>query len=47
MVQATYNSKRLDWILVSSDLEFVDYHVVNDELSDHRLVVTTLRWKDT
>ena len=42
----TYRSKRLDWILVSPQLEFVDYRVVDEALSDHRLVVAELRWKE-
>ena len=28
------------------ELEFVDYRVVEEELSDHRLVVAELRWRD-
>lgn len=43
---ATYKSKRLDWILVSPELEIVDYRVLDEELSDHRLVLAELRWKE-
>ena len=32
------NSKRLDWILISSSLEFVRYEVLPDVLSDHKAV---------
>ena len=35
--------KRLDWIFVSDELEFVDYKVIGAELSDHRAVVARLR----
>jgi endonuclease/exonuclease/phosphatase family metal-dependent hydrolase len=36
--------RRLDWILVSPDVEFVGYHVlVDDRLSDHRAVIADLR----
>ncbi len=42
----TYKSKRLDWILVSPQLEFVDYWVLEEELSDHQLVLAELRWRD-
>ncbi len=42
----TYKSKRLDWILVSPQLEFVDYQVLEAELSDHQLVLAELRWRD-
>jgi endonuclease/exonuclease/phosphatase family metal-dependent hydrolase len=40
----TYKSKRLDWILVSPELEFVSYQVVGEEVSDHRMVTAELRW---
>lgn len=41
----TYKSgkKRLDWILISNDLEFVSYKVPPDVLSDHQAVIATLR----
>jgi endonuclease/exonuclease/phosphatase family metal-dependent hydrolase len=35
--------KRLDWIFVSEEFEFVDYQVNGAELSDHRAVVARLR----
>ena len=37
-----YRDKRLDWILVSSELEFREYQVVSDALSDHRGVIAEL-----
>lgn len=40
----TYKSKRLDWILISPELEFVSYQVVGEEVSDHRMVTARLRW---
>jgi endonuclease/exonuclease/phosphatase family metal-dependent hydrolase len=42
---ATYKDKRLDWILTSAELEFVEYEVVDQLVSDHRLVVAQLRWR--
>ena len=33
------DGRRIDWILVSRDLEFVSYQVLPDTLSDHRAVV--------
>lgn len=42
----TYKDKRLDWILVSPELEIVDYEVLDDPVSDHRLVVAELRWRE-
>ncbi|MDA1074386.1 MAG: endonuclease/exonuclease/phosphatase family protein [Proteobacteria bacterium] len=38
---------RLDWILISPDLEFADYTVLPDVVSDHRAVVATIRMKNT
>jgi len=38
---------RLDWILVSPELEFVSYEVLPDTLSDHRGVVSEIRMRDT
>lgn len=37
-------TRRLDWILVSPELEIERYEVLSDEVSDHRGVVTELRW---
>jgi len=34
--------KRLDWILVSPELKFVEYETIPDHLSDHRGVVAVL-----
>ena len=36
------SEKRLDWILVSSELEFVRYETIEDTLSDHRGVVAVV-----
>jgi endonuclease/exonuclease/phosphatase family metal-dependent hydrolase len=33
---------RLDWILISSPLEFVEYRVLSDRVSDHRALVAVL-----
>lgn len=41
---ASYKTSRLDWILISRELEFVTYRTLQDEVSDHRLVVAELRW---
>jgi endonuclease/exonuclease/phosphatase family metal-dependent hydrolase len=37
------SSRRLDWILVSPEFEFITYDIVNDIVSDHRGVITDLR----
>lgn len=42
----TYGNKRLDWVLITNDLEFVDYRVLPDILSDHKMVMTEIRVKD-
>jgi endonuclease/exonuclease/phosphatase family metal-dependent hydrolase len=43
----TYNSsgRRLDWILISEELEFTNYRVLPDLLSDHLAVVATIELK--
>ncbi len=38
-----FNGKRLDWILASPRLAFVDYRVLDDTVSDHQPVVAELR----
>jgi len=40
----TYKYKRLDWILITKDMEFVDYQVLPDTLSDHAMVVADIRF---
>ncbi len=42
---ATFSAwnKRLDWVLVSPELEFVDHRVLDEVVSDHRAVVADLR----
>ena len=42
---ATYKDKRLDWILISRDLQFQDYRVIPDPVSDHRLVTAAIQWR--
>jgi endonuclease/exonuclease/phosphatase family metal-dependent hydrolase len=44
----TYKSgkDRLDWILISNDLEFVSYEVPKVNLSDHQPVKATLKLVD-
>ena len=37
------SSKRLDWILISEELEFLDYKTLSDVLSDHLAVIATVR----
>ena len=41
----SYKSKRLDWILVTKDMEFVNYQVLPDVLSDHAMIVADIRFK--
>ena len=41
----TFQDRRLDWILISRELEFVRYVVVPDVLSDHRAVVAEVRFR--
>lgn len=37
-----FSDKRLDWILISGGLQFRDYQVVSDAVSDHRGVIAEL-----
>lgn len=37
-----YRDKRLDWILVSGSMEFREYQVISDAVSDHRGVIAEL-----
>ena len=44
--QPTYNDKyRLDWILISSDLVFVNHRVLPDIISDHRAILAEIGLK--
>lgn len=38
-------TRRIDWILISPDLDFVEYGTVADQASDHLAVRATVRWK--
>lgn len=40
----SYKDKRLDWILISRDLQFVDYRVVDETLSDHAMLLAGIRF---
>ncbi len=41
----SYKNKRLDWILITRDLEFVSYRVLPDNLSDHRMTIAEIKFK--
>jgi len=41
----TYKDKRLDWILITKDMEFINYEVLPDTLSDHSMIVADIRFK--
>jgi endonuclease/exonuclease/phosphatase family metal-dependent hydrolase len=38
--------RKLDWILISRELEFGSYRALPERLSDHRPIVADIRWKD-
>lgn len=42
----TYRKRgtRLDWILISNELDFVNYEVLPDVISDHQAVIATIGW---
>ena len=39
-------SRRLDWVLISPELEFISYRVLPDVVSDHRAVVAEVQLTD-
>ncbi len=39
-------NKRLDWVLISPELAFVDYRVLPEVVSDHRAVIADLRFAE-
>lgn len=43
----SYGSKRLDWILLSPELEFLDYQHSDTVLSDHKAVIAKIHFKPT
>ena len=42
----SYKDKRLDWILISKDMEFTSYQVLPETLSDHAMVIADIRFID-
>jgi endonuclease/exonuclease/phosphatase family metal-dependent hydrolase len=40
--RATCGAKRIDWILISADLEFISYKVLPEAVSDHHGVVAEI-----
>jgi endonuclease/exonuclease/phosphatase family metal-dependent hydrolase len=43
MVSFPPRNKRFDWIMISAELDFLEYRTLPDVLSDHRAVVATLK----
>ncbi len=41
----TSNLKRLDWVLLTRQLEFDSYRVATEVLSDHRAIIANIRIK--
>lgn len=42
----TYKDKRLDWIVLSNQLDFISYSAVARVLSDHKAVTASIKWRD-
>ena len=42
----TKRKKRLDWILISKELDFLDYEVLHDQLSDHKGVIAKVGYSN-
>ena len=38
-------TKRLDWILISRELKFIDYQVLDDQISDHRAIFAKIGFR--
>lgn len=38
-------NRRLDWILISEELEFIEYRVLDEKLSDHSAVKAVIRYR--
>ena len=43
---STYKDKRLDWIVLSNQLDFISYSAVARVLSDHKAVTASIKWRD-
>lgn len=41
----TYKNKRLDWILISQELGLLNYKILPDVLSDHKMVIADIYFK--
>ena len=39
----SYSDRRLDWALITNDLDFVNYHVADAALSDHKPIVVQIK----
>ncbi|MDO6687449.1 MULTISPECIES: endonuclease/exonuclease/phosphatase family protein [unclassified Agarivorans] len=44
---ASYKNKRLDWIFISKDLQFINYELGPNTLSDHRPVISLIKLSET
>lgn len=42
----SYKNKRLDWILITKELEFINYQVLPDTISDHAMIVADISFKN-
>jgi endonuclease/exonuclease/phosphatase family metal-dependent hydrolase len=39
------SGRRLDWVLISDELEFLSHAVLPDAISDHQAIVADIGWK--
>ena len=44
MVTFPMTKKRIDWIVISREMDFLDYRVLPDSVSDHKGVLADLIW---
>ena len=38
-------NKRIDWILISREMDFLNYRVLPDSVSDHKGILAELIWQ--
>jgi endonuclease/exonuclease/phosphatase family metal-dependent hydrolase len=38
-------NKRIDWILISNEMDFLSYQVLPNSISDHKAVLAELIWR--
>lgn len=42
----SYSDRRLDWALITNDLDFINYYIADESLSDHKPIVVQIKRYD-